>query len=185
MAARPGQSTSRRVSAPGPFPTPKEMIPCPAGSSPPRGTQAARFTISGLTRTVFGSPVRRDRGAEWTTWQLARGDDLRYFPYLTARRQGELAATWFSGRGEGIKVHVATIDIPQRDFPPHFAEAPPFSPDSWEFAQKPGEPRRRDTAGEYAAIAFLRDGRLAVVTTIQDDQRKRFGFSWRTVSRSK
>jgi len=82
-------------------------------------------------------------------------------------------------------VHVATIDILQRDFPVRIAEAPPFSPDSWEFNQKAGEPRRRDSAGEYAPIAFLRDGQLALVTTIQDDSAKRFGFSWRTVVRPK
>lgn len=46
-----------------------------------------------------------------------------------------------------------------------------------------GEFRRRDTAGEYVAVVFLRDGRLAIVTTIRDDQRKRAGVSWRSVAR--
>ena len=108
-----------------------------------------------------------------------------YFPYLIARRPGELAATWFSGRGEGIKVHVATIDILQRDFPLRVGEAPPFSPDSWQWTQPSGEPRRRDTAGEYVPIAFVRDGTPAIVTTIQDPPANRFGFSWRTITRPK
>jgi hypothetical protein len=94
---------------------------------------------------------------------------------------GELAATWFSGRDEAIQVHVAKIDIVQRDFPPRFAEAS-FAPDSWQRDQPAGEARRRDPAGEYVPLVFLRDGRLAIVTTIQDHQEKRFGFSWRTAA---
>lgn len=157
----------------------------------PRWVEPLAWDASGALYYLWTDPTglwlakSADSGATWTTWQLAAGGELRYFPYLIARRPGELAATWFSGRGEGIKVHVATIDIVQRDFPPRFAEAPPFSPDSWQRNQQPGERRHRDTAGEYAPIAFLRDGRLAIVTTIQDPQAKRFGFSWRTVARPK
>lgn len=167
-------------------------FPYPEGDDPmPRWVEPLAWDASGTLYYLWTDPGRlslagsNNRGAEWTTWQLANGGDLRYFPYLTARRQGELAATWFTGRGEGTQVHVATIDITQHDFPPQIAEAPAFSPDSWEFGQKPEEPRRRDTAGEYAPIMFLRDGRIAIVTTIQDDQAKRFGFSWRTVTNSK
>jgi len=32
-------------------------------------------------------------------------------------------------------------------------------------------------------MVFLRDGCLAVVSTIQDDQQSRGGFSWRTIQR--
>ena len=122
-----------------------------------------------------------NRGAGWTTWHLAKAGELRYFPYLIARGKGELAATWFSGRGADVKVHAARIDVPS-DGAPRITEAAPFSPDSWERTPKPGEPLGRDTAGEYAPIAFLRDGRLAIVTTIQDFQAKRYGFSWRTAA---
>jgi hypothetical protein len=69
-----------------------------------------------------------------------------------------------------------SIHILRRDFPLRFAEAPAFSPDSWHWTQPPGEPRRRDTAGEYVPLAFLRDGRFAIVTPIQDPQAKRHGF---------
>lgn len=62
-------------------------------------------------------------------------------------------------------------------------ESAPFSADSWRFTEKPGARRTGDTAGEYVPIAFLRNGRLAIVSTIQDDQRQRFGFSWRTAER--
>lgn len=41
-------------------------------------------------------------------------------------------------------------------------------------------PRIKDTAGEYFPVIFLKDGALAAVTTIQDDQAQRFGFKfWR------
>jgi hypothetical protein len=121
------------------------------------------------------------RGATWTTWKIAEGGALRYFPYLVARGKGELAATWFSGRKADIKVHVARIDASGNR--PRLTMAPAITPDSWQFGQKPGEVRSRDTAGEYAPVAFLGDGRLAIVTTIQDDQQKRLGFSFWTSER--
>ena len=121
-----------------------------------------------------------DRGAQWTTWRIAEGGGLRYFPYLVARGDGELAASWFSGRGEDLRVHVARIDVTGNGAAPAVTLSEPFTPDSWTFGAKPDAPRKRDTAGEYVPLAFLRDGRLAVVSTIQDDRAKRFGFSWRT-----
>ena len=157
----------------------------------PRWVEPLAWDASGTLYSLWSNPAglwlagSTNRGGDWTTWQLAKGGELRYFPYLIARRQGELAATWFSGRGEKIQVHVATVDILQPDFPPRFAEAAAFAPDSWKRNQPPGEPRRRDTAGEYVPLALLRDGRLAIVTTIQDFQEKRSGFSWRTVARPK
>jgi hypothetical protein len=167
-------------------------FPYPEGDDPmPRWVEPLAWDASGALYYLWTDPAglwlasSANRGADWTTWQLVQGGELRYFPYLIARRPGELAATWFTGRGEDIKVHVATIDILQRDFPIRFVEAAPLSPNSWEFGRKLDEPRRRDPAGEYVPLLFLRDGRLAVVTTIQDDQTKRFGFSWRTVAPSK
>lgn len=167
------------------------IFPYPEGEDPmPRWVEPLAWDASSALCYLWTDPSglwlasSTNRGADWTTWQLVQGGVLRYFPYLIARRPGELAATWFSGRGADIKVHLATIDIVQRDFPPRVAEAAPFSPDTWEFGQKPGEPRRRDTAGEYVPLLFLRDGRLALVTTIQDEQTGRFGFSWKTVTPS-
>jgi hypothetical protein len=119
-----------------------------------------------------------DRGAQWTTWKILEGGALRYFPYLAARGKGELAATWFSGRGVNITAHAARIDVGDVG-PPRLIEAEPFAPDTWRFGEKPGAVRGRDTAGEYFPIAFLRNGRFGIVSTIQDDQNKRFGFAWR------
>ena len=120
-----------------------------------------------------------DHGAQWTIWKLAQGGELRYFPYLTARGKGDLAATWFSGRGANITTHAARIEVRDSGAPRIF-EATPFAPDTWGFGEKPGEARSRDTAGEYFPIVFLKNGRLGIVSTIQDDQNKRFGFAWRT-----
>jgi hypothetical protein len=120
-----------------------------------------------------------DRGATWITWKLAEGGNLRYFPYLTARGKGELAATWFSGRGDHLRGHIARIDVTDPSTTPHIVEAPPFQPDTWEWETKPGEPRKRDTAGEYVPVMFLKGGGLAVVTTIQDLP-TRGGFAFRT-----
>lgn len=154
----------------------------------PRWVEPLAWDASGALYYLWTDPAglwlarSADRGANWTTWRIAEGGELRYFPYLVGRGVGELAATWFTGRGEGIRVHAARIDVSADGAPPRVAEAEPFAPDSWRFGEKPGAPRTRDTAGEYVPIAFLRDGRLAMVTTIQDDQRKRTGFSWRTIA---
>lgn len=121
-----------------------------------------------------------DRGAQWVSWRIIEGGDIRYFPYLTARGGGELAATWFSGRDDTLRAHVARVDVSAGDASPRVVEAEPFVPETWQWGETPGLPRHRDTAGEYFPVAFLHDGRLAVVTTIQDDQGKRRGFAWRT-----
>jgi hypothetical protein len=38
-----------------------------------------------------------------------------------------------------------------------------------------------DTAGEYLAIAALRDGTIGVVTPIQNEAANRLGFTWWTL----
>ena len=42
----------------------------------------------------------------------------------------------------------------------------------------------RVTAGEYIPVIFLRDGRLATVSTIQDPEQEEWGFTWRPILRS-
>jgi hypothetical protein len=54
--------------------------------------------------------------------------------------------------------------------------AEPFQPDSWLDTL---EQRSRDAAGEYFPVAFLADGGLAVVTSVQDPTGPRYGFAWR------
>jgi hypothetical protein len=162
------------------FPYTDEEDPLPRWVEPVAWDAAGRLYYLWTDPTGLWLARSTDRGAQWTTWRLAQGGDVRYFPYLIARGKGELAATWHSGRGADIKVHAARIYVGEGDTSPRMVEATPFAADAWQPGEKPGEPRNRDTAGEYVPIAFLRDGRLAIVATIQDDKQKRLGFAWRT-----
>ncbi len=114
-----------------------------------------------------------DQGETWTSWHIADCDEPSYFPYLIARGQGELAATWFSARGEVLKAHLAKIDVTDYRATPQFVESQPFQPDSWYAGS-----RNRDTAGEYLGVTFLHSGGIGVVTAIQSKQDNRFGFTW-------
>jgi len=111
-----------------------------------------------------------DQGRTWDRWPVAHDDDRVFYPYLVGRGPGELAATWFSGRAESLRVHVARIDVGPGA--PQVNESVLFQPDSWT------QQRIRNPAGEYVPVAFLTDGGLAVVTPIQDVQGNRWGFSW-------
>jgi hypothetical protein len=116
-----------------------------------------------------------DRGATWTNWRVVTSDAVLYYPYLIARGQGRLAATWFSGRGETLQAHVARLDAGES---PRIVESRPFQIESWTAGDRPEDPPVRDSAGEYLAAAFLSDGGFAVVSPIQNEKAKRFGFSW-------
>ena len=124
-----------------------------------------------------------DRGATWTTWRLRECPEVAYYPYLVARGRGELAATWFAGWTGTWHARVARIDVGEGEVPPRIAESAPFRPDSWERPnpQWPNDPPLPDTAGEYLALTFLRQGGLAVVSPVQNRREKRFGFSFRKV----
>lgn len=152
----------------------------------PRWVEPVAWDADGRLYLLWTDPAglhlarSNDRGATWTTWKIAGGGDLRYFPYLIARGKGELAASWYSNL-ERVDAHVARIDVTEGDGTPVIVEAPAFQPDAWQFGAKTGEAPKRDTAGEYVPVAFLRDGRIAVISTIQNERSKRFGFTFRTV----
>ncbi|MEO7520775.1 MAG: sialidase family protein, partial [Gemmatimonas sp.] len=106
-----------------------------------------------------------DNGASWTKRRIAHDSTELYFPYLTARGNGELGMTWFSGLGDAVRANLAHLEYDVRaadsvatprvhrfDFP-SFARGDTTT----------GPARRRDTAGEYIPIIFLRDGRVATV----------------------
>ncbi len=115
-----------------------------------------------------------DRGANWKTWQVATESDIAFFPYLVATGSGELAATWFSA-ADGMSVRVAQIRMESGEPRVLLSAALPF--ESW--AETEGT-WQRDTAGEYAAVARLAAGDIAVVTPLQDPRADRMGFSfWR------
>jgi hypothetical protein len=122
-----------------------------------------------------------DYGQTWRSWRLSKGDDLRYFPYLIGRGKGELVATWFSGRRERLQAHIAHIEVRGKRTPRVF-ELPAFRPDTWRRGRSAEDPPVRDTAGEYLAMAFLRDRNLVVVSPIQNRPAQRLGFSFRRIA---
>jgi len=123
-----------------------------------------------------------DRGATWSKWRVAEyeGDTLSYFPYLTARGAGELAATWFSGAGESLHWQVCKIQTGDLSAPPQLIRSAQLRTDSWRANWVSGGGPVRSTAGEYLPVLFLRNGDLAVVTPIQNKEMNHYGFSfWR------
>ena len=119
----------------------------------------------------------KDRGANWTTWKGVEADSTPYFPYLVARGDGELAASWFSGHGDSLRANAARITMQPGDSAPLVRLAPSFQPESFTI---PGRgPRSGDTAGEYLPLVFLPDGSIGLVAPIQNLAAERVGFSWR------
>jgi hypothetical protein len=104
-----------------------------------------------------------------------------HYPYLVARGSGELAATWFSGRGETLQAYVARIEVSDVDASPRMTTSQPFQIDSWDAGDRPDDVPIRGSAGEYLALAFLSDGGIGVVGPIQNKKAGRVGFSWRTI----
>ena len=104
-------------------------------------------------------------------------DTTAFFPYVIARGKGELAATWFTANMPGnasLRAHVATLQVGDGSTPPNVRTSS-FEIDA--IAGKAPTP-----AGEYVPAIFLRNGRLAVVTPVQNRPAKRLGFSYWTVA---
>lgn len=121
-----------------------------------------------------------DDGQHWSTWLLAETDALFYYPYLTARSNGELAATWYSGAGQNLHWQACRIQISDQEKAPRVVRSSLLRTDSWHAGDEHGNAPGRETAGEYVGNVILRNGDLAVVSPIQNPADKRFGFSfWR------
>ena len=73
---------------------------------------------------------------------------------------------------------MARIDVGDGKVLPRVIESQSFQIDAWHRQKNPGDPRHRDTGGEYIPVIFLRAGGLGVVTTIQNGPEKRLGFKW-------
>ena len=90
--------------------------------------------------------------------------------------------TWFSSAlldVSSLKPHAARNDVGAGDAQPRVRLAPTIVPDSWAGTPPPNRTgRQRDPAGDYPPVAVLRDGGLALVSTIQDAKKKRCGYSW-------
>lgn len=120
----------------------------------------------------------KDRGATWTTWTIAGGEVLPRYPYLIAKGRGDLAVSWFSGKGDSLRATVARIQVAADSTAPVVARAPSFQTESWNLPGF-GSATARDPAGEYLPLVFLPDGSLGLVAPIQNTAAKRMGFSWR------
>ncbi len=153
--------------------------------STPRWVEPVAWDVEGALYSLWTNSKgvwlaqSTDNGATWRQWRVADIDAVSYYPYLTAKDRGELAATWFSGTGESLQWHVARIEVDSRQSRPRVAQLSKLRTDSWARTSKSGAPLR-ETAGEYLSVLFLRNGDIAVVSPIQHLQRKRLGFSfWR------
>jgi len=152
----------------------------------PRWVEPLAWDEDGALYSLWGSQKglwlarSTDQTKTWTSWHIVDRDEVSYYPYLTARGHGELAATWFSGLRDEIRAHVAKIKVTDAETPPKVNEAQPFQAETWSYIP-PGhekDPVVHDTGGEYVPVTFLRDGSLGVVTPIQNQREKRFGFTW-------
>ena len=109
------------------------------------------------------------------------GDALAYFPHLAAGRQGQLAATWFSGAGDELRWHAPARSGPGKGGHLRFALSAPLAIDCWGPGELPSSvPFVRSTAGEYLPVSFVKNGDVIVASPIQDPRSNRYGFTfWR------
>jgi hypothetical protein len=150
----------------------------------PRWVEPIAWDAKGALYSLWTEPngVRlarsRDFGNTWQQWLIVETTaTTAFFTYLIARGEGELAATWFTANMPGyasLRAHVAKVQASDGSTPPSVRAA------AFEIDATTG--KAPTTAGEYLAATFLRDGRLAVVTPIQNRPAKRLGFSYWTVA---
>jgi len=156
---------------------------CRAGETP-RWVDPIAFDRTGALYSLWtdsaGVWLSRTKGNTdtWQTWQLssrAATTPTPYFPYLSSdgtAANGELAATWILHAQDTLHWQVAQIGVPQGDGVPAVTVAKPLALESW----RGGQP---EAGGEYLATALLRDGSVAVVAPIQNEDKGRLGFAWR------
>jgi len=126
-----------------------------------------------------------DRGATWDTWRIAESRVRYYYPYLVARGDGELAATWHVREGDSLHWQAARIEAGHGGRPPRVARSPLLELETFAFGDSThADGLRRESAGEYLALTFLRAGGIGVITPLQDALTRRLGFTyWRLDSR--
>lgn len=119
-----------------------------------------------------------DQGGTWTSWKIATPDSLPYYPYLIARGNGDLAASWLTGQGAALHATVARIRVSADTSAPVVTIAPPFQFESFSLPGF-GPEGAREPAGEYLPLVFLTDSSLGIVTPLQNLAAGRMGFTWR------
>lgn len=150
----------------------------------PRWVEPMAWDATGALFSLWGHDNRvwlarsRDRGATWSTWEIAHDSAVTYFPYLVARGDGQLAASWFTGTGNETHASIAYIET-AGESAPRVARAPSFQPEAFQQGMPPDTVTTRSAAGEYLGMSFLADGSLAVAVPIQHAAAQRAGFAFR------
>jgi hypothetical protein len=169
-----------------PAPGNRDWAPMDTSGATPRWVEPLAWDLHGdlysLWTDIKGIWLARstDRGGTWKTYKVSDTDALPYFPDLAASPTGELAATWFSGVAESLRWHLCTIQFDKDAEHPRVTISAPLETSAWTMADEPDHVLVRTTAGEYLQPIFLKDGRVAVVSPIQDEKTDRYGFTfWR------
>jgi hypothetical protein len=120
-----------------------------------------------------------DQGATWTSWKIVESRAPCFYPYLVARGDGELAATWHSGKGDSLRWQAATITVGDATSAPRVLQSQPLELDTFNLGDSlHPSGLRREPAGEYLAVMFLGRRGIGVVTPIQAPRSGRVGFSY-------
>lgn len=117
-----------------------------------------------------------DRGGTWSTWRIVEDRGPAYYPYLVARGDGDLAATWMSGTGDALHWELAHIVAGRDTDSPRVVRSAPQELKTFGSPDSTGK-RRHGTGGEYIGLTFLRDGGIGVATAL-NDLPDHVGFTW-------
>lgn len=117
-----------------------------------------------------------DYSESWQVEDVAHEDGVAFFPYMVAGAAGRLAATWFVNDGEKLSARVALIETQTAgESKLTVSSSDLFTISAWlENTETPVQ----TPAGEYLAVIFLPDGKLALVSPLQDAAHDRWGFTW-------
>jgi BNR repeat-like domain len=178
-----------------PWPTVPAML---SGRAIPRWVEPLAWDAAGnlydLWTDSAGVWLARssDRGASWTRWLVAEPPPHRefFYPYMVARKRGELAATWYSAdlallttRPDSLHLrwHAALISVANSSAPPTVMASSALPTDARHSFIVHGDTiSAQEPAGEYVGVAFLDAGGIVVATPVQDAPAHRVGFTfWR------
>ena len=180
--SRDGGRTWAKRSAPGE----RDWTPIPdAAGFTPRWVEPLAWDARGRLYSLWtdkrGLHLARstDAGASWETFEVGASPAQAFFPYLIARGDGELAATWFTASNPDftdLRANLATFAVGEARTLRRMSAAP-WTLESARPREKDGPPFN-DPGGEYLTVAFLKDGSLGVASPIQNAGAQRLGFTW-------
>lgn len=171
-----------------PAPGERDWSPEFMGTATPRWVEPIAWDAAGRLYSLWthktGVTLARsaDRGATWTTWDLAATAAPAFFPYLTAGPRGQLAATWFTASNNAdmhdLQWQLALIEDRPGAANPRTIVTDPRTIESMRPREGQGDKLFNDPGGEYLTAAFLANGSIAVVSPIQNRPANRGGFGW-------